>query len=90
MVLSDMAAPSTGHPQTDHMRIMALAEEAFYFAQDILSPNGAFVAKVLRGGTEKDLLTHLKKHFAKVAHFKPPASRADSAEMYVIALGFRP
>ena len=90
VVLSDMAAPSTGHPQTDHMRIMALAEEAFLFAQDILEKGGAFVAKVLQGGTEKELLQLLKKHFEKVCHFKPPASRSDSAEMYVIALGFRP
>lgn len=90
VVLSDMAAPSTGHPQTDHMRIMALAEEAFLFAQEVLGRGGAFVAKVLQGGTEKELLQLLKTHFEKVCHFKPPASRSDSAEMYVIALGFRP
>ncbi|MBA3814098.1 MAG: RlmE family RNA methyltransferase [Alphaproteobacteria bacterium] len=90
VVLSDMAAPSTGHPQTDHMRIMALAEEAFLFAQEVLGTGGSFVAKVLQGGTEKELLQLLKKHFEKVCHFKPPASRSDSAEMYVIALGFRP
>ncbi len=90
VVLSDMAAPSTGHPQTDHMRIMALAEEAFLFAQEVLGNGGVFVAKVLQGGTEKELLQLLKKHFEKVCHFKPPASRSDSAEMYVIALGFRP
>lgn len=90
VVLSDMAAPSTGHSQTDHLRIMALAEEAFFFAQDVLTPRGAFVAKVLRGGTEKELLTLLKRHFEKVVHFKPPASRPDSAEIYVIALRFRP
>jgi 23S rRNA (uridine2552-2'-O)-methyltransferase len=90
VVLSDMAAPSTGHPQTDHMRIMALAEEAFLFAQEVLGRGGTFVAKVLQGGTEKELLQLLKKHFEKVCHFKPPASRSDSAEMYVIALGFRP
>jgi 23S rRNA (uridine2552-2'-O)-methyltransferase len=90
VVLSDMAAPSTGHPQTDHMRIMTLAEEAFLFAQDVLERGGSFVAKVLQGGTEKELLQLLKKHFEKVCHFKPSASRSDSAEMYVVALGFRP
>ncbi len=90
VVLSDMAAPSTGLPQTDHIRIMALAEEAFLFAQEVLIQGGTFVAKVLQGGTEKELLTLLKRHFEKVVHFKPPASRADSAEIYVIALGFRP
>lgn len=90
VVLSDMAASSIGHPQTDHLRIMALAEEAFAFAQEVLDRNGVFVAKVLRGGTEKQLLALLKKQFEKVLHFKPPASRADSAEMYVVAIGFRP
>lgn len=90
VVLSDMASPSTGHPQTDHLRIMSLAEEAFAFAQDVLEKGGAFVVKVLRGGTEKELLGLLKTHFEKVIHYKPPASRADSAEMYVVALGFRP
>ncbi|EKE10349.1 MAG: Ribosomal RNA methyltransferase RrmJ/FtsJ [uncultured bacterium] len=90
VVLSDMAAPSTGHSQTDHIRIMALAEEAFLFAQDVLEKDGSFVIKVLRGGTETNLLNLMKKHFAKVTHFKPPASRRDSAEIYVVALGFRP
>lgn len=90
LVLSDMAASSTGHSQTDHMRIMVLAEEAFSFAQDVLQTGGTFVVKVLQGGTEKELLGLLKKHFEKVTHFKPPASRSDSAEMYVVALGFRP
>lgn len=90
VVLSDMAAPSTGHPQTDHLRIMALAEDAFAFAQEVLERGGVFVAKVLRGGTEKELLTLLKRHFEKVTHFKPPSSRADSAEIYVVAIGFRP
>ena len=90
VVLSDMAAASTGHPQTDHIRIMMLAEEAFYFAQDTLKEGGTFVAKVLQGGTEKELLILLKRHFQKVIHFKPAASRSDSAEMYVIALGFHP
>ena len=90
VILSDVAAPSTGHPQTDHIRIMAMAEEAFAFAQDVLEKEGIFVVKVLRGGAEKELLGLLKKHFEKVIHFKPPASRADSAEMYVIGIGFRP
>lgn len=90
LVLSDMAASSTGHSSTDHLRIMALAEEAFAFAFEVLKPGGAFVAKVLRGGTEKELLHLLKTHFEKVSHYKPPASRADSAEMYVVAIGFRP
>ncbi len=89
VVLSDMAAPSTGHSQTDHLRIMGLAEEAFVFAQEVLAPGGSLVIKVLRGGTEKELLTLFKKHFDRVVHFKPPASRADSSEMYVVALGFR-
>ncbi|OJW53374.1 MAG: rRNA methyltransferase [Alphaproteobacteria bacterium 41-28] len=90
VVLSDMAASSTGHTQTDHIRIMALAEEAFAFAQEVLEKGGSFVVKVLRGGTEKELLGLLKKHFEKVSHYKPPASRSDSAEMYVVAIGFRP
>ena len=88
-VLSDMAAPACGHPQTDHLRIMALAETAFDFAKEVLSPGGCFVAKVLRGGTEKGLLEQLKIHFEKVAHFKPPSSRKDSAEMFVVGIGFR-
>jgi len=88
-VLSDMAAPATGDPQIDHLRIMALAEAAHDFAADVLAPGGAFVAKVLRGGTERALLDRLKRDFAKVRHIKPEASRADSAEMYVVATGFR-
>ena len=88
VVLTDMAASSTGHAQTDHLRIMALAEEAFTFAMEVLEEDGAFVAKVLRGGTEKELLASLKQHFRKVVHFKPPSSRTDSAEMYVVAMGF--
>lgn len=90
IVLSDMAAPTTGHTRTDHLRIMALAESAAYFACDVLKPGGAFLAKVFQGGTERDLLDLLKKRFAKVHHVKPPASRADSAELYVLATGFRP
>lgn len=89
VVLSDMAAPATGHRPTDHLRIMALAEAAAHFAFDVLAEGGAFVAKVLQGGTESDLLALLKQRFAKVAHMKPPASRKDSAEMYVVATGFR-
>lgn len=88
-VLSDMAAPATGHTQTDHLRIMALAEAAHDFAREILKPDGVFVAKVLRGGTERALLERLKRDFKVVKHVKPPASRADSAEMFVVATGFR-
>lgn len=88
-VLSDMAAASTGHPQTDHLRIMALAEAALDFALEILAPGGAFVAKVLQGGSERTLLETMRRNFAKVAHVKPPASRKDSAELYVVAIGFQ-
>ena len=84
-----MAAAASGHRQTDHLKIMALAEAAVYFAFDVLAEGGAFVAKVLQGGTEGELLALLKQRFEKVAHIKPPASRADSAEMYVVATGFR-
>ena len=89
VVMSDMAAPATGDPQVDHLRIMALAEAAHDFARQILKPGGAFVAKVLQGGTERTLLDQLKRDFAKVRHVKPAASRADSAEMYVVGTGFR-
>lgn len=89
VVLSDMAASASGHRQTDHIRIMALAEAAAYFAMEVLAPGGAFVAKVLQGGTEASLLTLLRQQFSRVAHVKPPASRADSAEIYVVATGFR-
>ncbi len=89
LVMSDLAAPSTGHPRTDHLRVMALAEAAYDFAVDLLAPGGALLAKVLRGGAEKDLLATLKRDFAAVRHVKPPASRADSAEIYVVATGFR-
>jgi 23S rRNA (uridine2552-2'-O)-methyltransferase len=88
-VLSDMAASATGDTQTDHLRIMALAEAAHDFARQVLRPGGTFVAKVLRGGTERTLLDRLKRDFAKVRHVKPQASRADSAEMYVVGTGFR-
>jgi 23S rRNA (uridine2552-2'-O)-methyltransferase len=89
VVLSDMAANATGHTKTDHLRIMALAEVALDFAEEVLTPGGSFVAKVLQGGTEAGLLTRLKQGFAKVHHFKPAASRSGSAEMYLVALGFR-
>ncbi|MDF3074863.1 MAG: rrmJ [Alphaproteobacteria bacterium] len=89
VVLSDMAAPATGHPQTAHLRIMALAEAAQDFAEQVLAPGGVFVAKVLRGGTERTLLERLKRGFEKVRHIKPAASRADSAEIFVVATGFR-
>jgi 23S rRNA (uridine2552-2'-O)-methyltransferase len=88
-VLSDMAANATGHRQTDHLKIVALAELAADFACEVLTPGGFFVAKVLQGGTENELLTRLKKDFATVRHVKPAASRADSAELYVLATGFR-
>ena len=90
VVLSDMAAPSSGHRATDHLRIMALCETAAHFAFAVLAPGGSFVAKVLQGGTEASLLTLLKQRFTSVAHIKPPASRKDSAEQYVVATGFRP
>ena len=89
IVLSDMAAQGTGHARTDHLRIMGLAEAAAEFACEVLAPGGAFVCKVFQGGTERELLDLLKKSFAKVKHVKPPASRAGSAELYVVALGFR-
>jgi 23S rRNA (uridine2552-2'-O)-methyltransferase len=89
IVLSDMAAPTVGHAKTDHMRIMALAESAAHFARDVLAPGGAFVCKVFQGGAEKDLLDFLKTSFSVVRHVKPPASRSDSAELYVVATGFR-
>ncbi len=88
-VLSDMAANTTGHAQTDHLRIIGLAETALDFAFQVLAPGGVFVAKVFSGGAEASLLTLLKRNFDKVAHFKPPASRKESAEMYVVALGYR-
>jgi 23S rRNA (uridine2552-2'-O)-methyltransferase len=88
-VLSDMAAQGTGHVRTDHLRIMALAEAAAEFASAVLEQGGSFVCKVLQGGTERGLLDRLKRDFASVRHVKPPASRAESAEMFVVALGFR-
>jgi 23S rRNA (uridine2552-2'-O)-methyltransferase len=88
-VMSDMAANATGHKQTDHLKIVALAELAADFAREVLAPGGFFVAKVLQGGTEHTLLAALKRDFAQVRHLKPAASRADSAELYVLATGFR-
>ncbi|MBI1366836.1 MAG: 23S rRNA methyltransferase [Alphaproteobacteria bacterium] len=89
VVLSDMAAPTTGHKTTDHLRIIALAEAALDFAEDVLAPGGAFVSKVFQGGAEGELLSRLKQDFETVKHAKPKASRSDSAEMYVVAAGFR-
>jgi 23S rRNA (uridine2552-2'-O)-methyltransferase len=89
LVLSDMAAPATGHGATDHVRIVALAEAAYDFARGVLADGGAFVAKVYQGGAEGELLKGLKRDFVTVRHAKPPASRAESAEVYVVAQGFR-
>ncbi len=89
LVLSDMAAPATGHAATDHLRIVALAEAALAFTETILRPGGGFVAKVFQGGASGDLLAALKRAFTEVRHAKPPASRAESAETYVVAKGFR-
>jgi 23S rRNA (uridine2552-2'-O)-methyltransferase len=88
VVLSDMAPAATGHHATDHLRIVALAESAFAVAEEILEPGGIFVAKVFQGGAEGALLTRLKQSFAELRHAKPPASRAESAETYVVAKGF--
>jgi 23S rRNA (uridine2552-2'-O)-methyltransferase len=89
VVLSDMAANATGHRKTDHLRIMALAEAAAAFAGEVLDKGGAFLCKVLQGGTESVLLAELKREFETVKHVKPPASRTDSAELYLLARGFR-
>ncbi len=89
LVLSDMAANTVGHAQTDHLRTMALVEAGLEFAKDVLSPGGAFVAKVLAGGADSQLVAELKRHFATVKHAKPPASRKDSSEWYVVAQGFK-
>ena len=89
VVLSDMAANTTGHRQTDHLRIMALAEATVQFAREVLAPGGVFLCKVLQGGTESVLLAELKREFETVKHVKPPASRTDSAELYLLARGFR-
>lgn len=89
VVLSDMAANATGHRKTDHLKIVALVEAAAAFAAEVLKPGGTFLAKVIQGGTEGDLLAMLKRDFASVKHVKPAASRQDSAELYVLATGFR-
>ena len=89
VVLSDMAANATGHRKTDHLKIMALAEAAADFAREVVVPGGTFLCKVLQGGTEATLLASLKRDFASVKHVKPAASRADSAELYLLATGFR-
>jgi len=88
VVLSDMAANATGHRKTDHLKIMALAEAAAEFAREVLAPGGSFLCKMLQGGTEATLLASLKRDFASVKHVKPAASRADSAELYLLATGF--
>src|SRR5205085_11394905 len=89
IVLSDMAANATGHRKTDHLKIMALADAAADFAREVLAPGGTFLCKVLQGGTEPTLLAALKRDFAVVKHVKPQASRSDSAELYLLATGFR-
>ncbi len=89
LVLSDMAPNTTGHAATDHLRIMALAEMALDFAIATLNEGGAFVAKVFQGGSEREMLDRMKRHFAVVRHAKPPASRKESSELYVVATGFR-
>jgi 23S rRNA (uridine2552-2'-O)-methyltransferase len=89
VVLSDMHAPATGHKATDHLRIMSLVEAALDLAEEILAPGGSFLAKVLQGGASRDLVARLNRSFTKVSHVKPKASRAESAEMYVLATGFR-
>ncbi|MDX1974286.1 MAG: RlmE family RNA methyltransferase [Rickettsiales bacterium] len=89
VVLSDMAPNTTGHAATDHMRIMALLEAAYEFTCEVLNKGGSFAAKVFQGGAEKELLAQMRKDFTSVKHAKPKASRADSSEMYVVALGFK-
>ena len=89
LVMSDMAANTVGHPQTDHLRTMALVEAGMLFATEVLRPGGAYVAKVLAGGADSNLVAELKRHFTTVKHAKPPASRKGSSEWYVIAQGFK-
>ena len=89
LVMSDMAANTVGHQQTDHLRTMALVEAGLLFATEVLRPGGAYVAKVLAGGADNQLVAEMKKHFTTVKHAKPPASRKDSSEWYVIAQGFK-
>ena len=89
LVMSDMAAPTTGHSRTDHIRTMHLCEVAAYFAIDVLAEGGHFLAKTFQGGAERELLTMLKKHFRQVVHVKPPSSRTESVEMFLLAKGFK-
>lgn len=89
LVLSDMAPNTTGHKSTDHIRIMAVVEAAYEFAHEVLTPGGAFVAKVFQGGAERALLARMKRDFEKVRHIKPPASRSESSEQFVVATGFK-
>ena len=89
VVMSDMAANTTGHPKTDHLRIMDLCERSFAFAMKVLNPGGHFIAKILRGGTEHELLKQIKLHFEEVKHFKPKSSRAESREIYLVAKNFK-
>lgn len=89
VVMSDMAANTTGHQQTDHLRTIHLVELAYEFAKEVLAEGGIFIAKVFQGGTEGELLSDMKKHFSKVSHYKPDASRQDSVEIYVVAQGFK-
>ena len=89
VVLSDMAASASGHTLTDHLIIMQLCEDAFLFAKEHLNEGGVFIAKILQGGTENELLSLLKRYFRQVKHFKPKSSRSDSAEMYVVCVGYR-
>ena len=88
-VLSDMAPNTTGHKQTDHLRIMAVVEAAYYFAIEVLKPGGLFVAKVFQGGAQNTLLEQMNKDFEKIRHIKPPASRKESSEQYLVATGFK-
>ena len=89
LLLSDMAANTVGHPQTDHLRTMGLVEAGLEFAKEVLRPGGAYVAKVLAGGADNQLVAEMKRHFTTVKHAKPPASRKDSSEWYVVAQGFK-
>lgn len=89
VVLSDLSPNTTGHKRTDHLRMMALVEMAWDFAKDVLKPGGAFVTKVFQGGAEGEFLAQLKPHFSSVRHVKPPASRAESSEVYLVAQGFK-
>jgi 23S rRNA (uridine2552-2'-O)-methyltransferase len=89
VVMSDMAANATGHAATDHLRIIDLCERSFAFAEECLKPGGSFIAKILRGGLENTLLTHVKQKFSVVKHFKPKSSRTDSKEIYLVAMGFK-